>query len=161
MHNTKRLELEPHASSFDAEYRRRRRELWRRGELGIPGSRFALAWTSPGHWILGENPIWNVPDEDPDFHRDPTSDPRQERQYGRRLTARGLVIDADGCVYGVRTLTSCTGLGYALGGYVSVAGKKYRAVTSSRLFRRPDGSLCDVPVLIVRHDWCGGSNDHS
>jgi len=52
-------------------------------------------------------------------------------------------------VYGVRAMSNPRESGYQQEGYVSIAGKKYSAFTSSHLFS-VDGKLVDVGVLYVR-----------
>lgn len=44
-------------------------------------------------------------------------------------------------VWGMRTMHQCRSLGYDMGGRVSIAGKKRRAFTSSKLFRYYDPSV--------------------
>ena len=62
---------------------------------------------------------------------------------------RALAVDKHGRVFGVCSLDKPRDSSGCLEGKVSIEGKKYRAFTSSRLFRRADGSLCDVATLYV------------
>lgn len=52
-------------------------------------------------------------------------------------------------LHGERALCRATPSGYALEGEVSIEGKKWRAFTSSLLFRLPDGKLVNCAVLHV------------
>ena len=49
--------------------------------------------------------------------------------------------------YGIRTLSAPRQEGYVLEGTVSVNGRKWRAFTSSQLFRLPDGKLVNVATI--------------
>lgn len=53
--------------------------------------------------------------------------------------------------HGVRVMTGVKQSGYALEGWVSIAGKNYSAFTSSQLFKvsRPDGSLKLVSIAVI------------
>ena len=99
-----------------------------------------------GAWKLEDNTVWNVPTEGPEVRLDIES-----QGYGWNLITKiaGLACTPDGKIFGVRTLSNKKEEGYNYHGKVSLAGKQYRAVTSARLFERPDGSLCDVGILYV------------
>ena len=106
---------------------------------------FAQAEVAPGAWKLPENSVWNVPAA-------PTNEVGFEietwptvHQPIKKLA--GLAIDNDGRVYGWRTLTDPREDGYVQRGRVSVCGRVVKAFTGSKLFERPDGSLCNVAVL--------------
>jgi hypothetical protein len=65
---------------------------------------------------------------------------------------RGLAVRRQGnlaWIYGLRTLSQARQSGYQMEGRVSVGGKRCRAFTSSMMFEREDGSLCNVAVLEV------------
>lgn len=99
-----------------------------------------------GSQTLEPNSVWNIPEG--------VSEVRGEIKHSRFPFAsyigfRALAMDGDGYVYGVRSLTNCREDGYCLAGQVSIDGRKYRAFTSSTLFQRQDGSLCDVAVIHV------------
>jgi len=55
----------------------------------------------------------------------------------------------EGEVFGMRALSNPKESGYQMEGSVSIGGVKYRALTSSALFEREDGTLCDVATLHV------------
>jgi hypothetical protein len=107
--------------------------------------KFAQAEKHPGAWKLPDNDIWNLPTEGGEqrFEID-TVGPWQVVK-----TVRGLAVDYNGRVFGIRSMHAPKESGYNMEGRVSVGGKKYRAFTSSRLFERPDGSLIDVAILYV------------
>jgi hypothetical protein len=112
----------------------------------------AMAEVHAGAWKLPKNDIWSIPPDvgEVRFVHDESAHMGfggELRRVTRRLT--GLAITRDGRVFGKRTLMSPKESGYQLEGRVSIGGTKYRAFTSSRLFEREDGSLCDVGVLIV------------
>ena len=54
-----------------------------------------------------------------------------------------------GRVFGERTIRSARESGYQLEGRITIESKQYRAFTSSKLFARADGTLCDVAILYV------------
>jgi len=105
---------------------------------------FAKAGVSPGAWKLPPNDVWNIP-EDTEVRFDyETVGPWQVVR-----SLRALAVTLDGKVFGNRALSNPRESGYQMEGRVSIGGRKYRAFTSSHLFEREDGSLCDVAVLIV------------
>jgi hypothetical protein len=53
-------------------------------------------------------------------------------------------------IYGYRTLSKPRNSGYDLEGYVSIAGVKRSAFTSSHLFELKNGHLIDVGILFAR-----------
>lgn len=53
-------------------------------------------------------------------------------------------------IYGYRTLSRPRNSGYELEGYVSIAGEKRSAFTSSHLFELENGHLIDVGILFAR-----------
>ena len=93
---------------------------------------------------LPHNPLWNIPAGDEVRFDIQTFGP----WYIIR-SIKGLAIDEHGTIYGIRTMTDCHESGYAQEGRVSIGGKKRRAFTSSQLFQREDGSLCNVAILYV------------
>lgn len=131
------------------------RALVRRGELDpdkLCLAKAALAIVGAGSWRLPRNNIWNIPDP-------PTSKVRfqyeKQTEYVRYVGTsilRGLVVDNQGCVYGMRNLLDRRPEGYAIHGRVSIGGKKHGAFTSSRTFERQDGSLVNTEVLILVRD---------
>jgi hypothetical protein len=109
-----------------------------------------------GAWRLPEDAPWRIPDDDEGFDV-----VNEGRWMGRVVKIRGLAITsfdfnevtstpARGFVLGYRNLLDPKESGYQIEGRVSIGGKKYSAFTSSRIFERPDRSLCDVAVLYVR-----------
>ena len=95
----------------------------------------------PGAWILPQNDVWNVPVEDEQL---------EAMMVGNQAVSyRGLVVDTQGGIYGVRNMGDVRSGGYNAYGRVSLGGKKVAAWTSDRLFQRPDGSLCKVAVIVV------------
>lgn len=110
-----------------------------------------------GSWTLpDENPVWNIPKDENEIHFEMEFTNNPYHQVIRSL--KGLAVSCkfgeysqqyDRRVYGMRTLLNPKESGYQLEGRVSIGGKKYRAFTSSTLFEREDGSLCDVAVLHV------------
>ncbi len=98
-----------------------------------------------GAWRLAKNQIWNVPSD--------TNKILFEIETRGEFVAvkiRGLAATVDGKVFGVRTMGSPKVAGYFMAGQVSINGKKYKCFTGSRLFERPDKTLCDVDVLWVQ-----------
>lgn len=97
-----------------------------------------------GH--LAPNDIWNIPPA-------PQNEVRGSlKTYGPWQIARSyraLAMDMHGRVFGIRTMSNVRESGYELEGRVSIEGRKYRAFTSSKLFSREDGSLCDVAIVYV------------
>lgn len=109
--------------------------------------KFAQAEVHPGAWKLAKNDVWNVPDA-------PTNEVRFNIEtsgsgWNVIVGIAGLAIEPDGKIWGWRKLHKPKESGYVHEGVVSVGGEKLRAFTSSRLFERPDGSLCDVGVLYI------------
>lgn len=100
----------------------------------------------PGAWKLKPNTVWSIPNGvgEVRFEIKVDSGPWQGL-----LSVRALAIALDGRIWGVRRLLKPQEAGLVQTGRVSIAQKKYRAFTSSRLFERPDGSLVNVAVLIV------------
>jgi hypothetical protein len=96
-----------------------------------------------GHWVLPENDVWNVPDEDLRFDMDFYPGPWRVIK-----SVKGMAKTLDGKVFGVRTLSGAKESGYCLEGKVSIGGKKYRGFTSSTLFKK-DGQWVEVATIIV------------
>lgn len=108
---------------------------------------FAQTTANGGALVLPQNKIWNVPsisEGDQGFKIEVGPGPHSPL---RSLTA--LVMSTDGRVFGIRKSSELTENG-ASGHFVriSLAGQKRRCFTSSRLFQRPDGSLCEVAVFL-------------
>ena len=104
-----------------------------------------LAEVRAGAWKLPKNDIWNIPE---------AVEKRFEYETGARfhkpiVSLSALAITLDGRVFGHRRMTAPRESGYNMEGRVSIGGKKYRAFTSSKLFEREDGLLCEVAVLVV------------
>ena len=99
----------------------------------------------PGARTLPPNDVWNIPDKVDDVRFDFTT----HGLWRIVKSIKGLTMDRSGRIYGIRTLTNCRESGYQIEGRVSIGGKKHRAFTSSQLFQRSNGSLCDVAVLYV------------
>lgn len=109
--------------------------------------KFAQAIVGPGSWKLSKNEIWNIPNH-------PTDDVHFEIEQlsnfaGTIISLKALVIDSEGRIYGIRKAREIKSDGYGATGRVSVNGKKVKCFTSSKLFEREDGSLCDVAVLWI------------
>jgi hypothetical protein len=102
-----------------------------------------------GAWTLEHNGVWNIPNDVHEVHGEMETVGMWQlvRKY------RALAKDQDGYIYGVRSLDEPKESGYVLEGKVSIDGHRYRAFTSSTLFQRTDGSLCDVAILYV----CNGA----
>lgn len=96
-----------------------------------------------GH--LAVNAIWNVPTD--------TNEVRGTlKTFGPwqiAVSYRALAMDQHGRVFGIRTMSKPRESGYVLEGRVAIESKSYRAFTSSKMFTREDGSLCDVAILYV------------
>ena len=108
-------------------------------------SKFAIAEMSAGSWKLDKNDVWNIPpDTDSVRFKCETIGP-----WGLLLTLKALAVSFEGRVYGVRTMYRPVEGGHTQFGRISIGGKKCKAFTSSRLFEREDGSLCDVAVFII------------
>ena len=105
--------------------------------------KYAQAEVGPGEWVLPKNNVWNLPTGRSEVPFD------IELFHGRIMNLVGLAVTQDGKVFGYRLLQEPKESGYHMGGRVTVHGKKYRAFTSTKLFRRSDGSLCDVAILMV------------
>jgi hypothetical protein len=107
---------------------------------------FTQAEVHAGAWKLPENEVWNVPPK-------PTNEVRFDIEtrgpWGVISRIAGLAIESDGKIWGWRELERPRESGYAYEGYVNVGGKRFRAFTSSQLFERADGSLCNVAVLYI------------
>lgn len=114
----------------------------------MPGSKpvkFAQA-TCPGDdgiWELAENPVWNIPNG---VSRVPFEILYLE---GEICAIKGVAISSDGKVFGERSLSNFRVSGHVHEGQVGIAGKKYRAFTESRTFKRPDGSCVQVDELYI------------
>lgn len=99
-----------------------------------------------GAWKLGQNEVWNVPEKGTHEVR---FDIKTRGPWGMISGIAGLAIEPDGRVWGWRKLSNPQEDGYVQRGTVSVGGQNIHAFTSSRLFEREDGSLCDVAVLYI------------
>ena len=106
---------------------------------------YPMAKCLGGSWTLEKNDVWNIPDG--------VHEVRGEMETVGMWSIchhySALAVDRDGYVYGIRSLSKPRESGYVLEGRVSIDGKSYRAFTSSKLFQRGDGSLCDVAILYV------------
>lgn len=96
-----------------------------------------------------DNPIWTLPDNVGEiWGKLKTFGPWQIP-----LSYKALAMSCDfgkfARLYGLRTMTNIRESGYDLEGRVSIAGRKYRAFTSSMLMQRSDGSLCSVATIHV------------
>jgi len=100
-----------------------------------------------GHLPL--NDVWNVPDAPINEVSGTLKTQETQGPWYIPVSYRALAMDMHGRVFGVRTMSRPRESGHALEGRVKVDGKSYCAFTSSRLFARPDGSLCDVAILYV------------
>jgi hypothetical protein len=105
-----------------------------------------------GEWTLPENPVWNVPAEDVYFDMKKSRFP-----FASVIGVRGLAVDRDNRIYGIRSMTDVHEEGHDLEGRVSIGGKKYSAFTGKTTFLRPDGKYVDVATLHVRYPSTGGS----
>lgn len=107
---------------------------------------YVLAEVRPGAWKLPHNDVWNVPSDTNEVRFD-----MESTGYGWNVLTRleGIAVTMDGRIFGKRKLMNFRESGYQMEGRVSIGGKKYRAFTSSKLFEREDGSLCEVAVLVV------------
>lgn len=71
--------------------------------------------------------------------------------WGLVSKLKGLAVEkGEGgvIVHGLRSLDNARESGYAMEGKVSIGGKKYRAFTSSQMFK-VNGKLADVAILYV------------
>lgn len=91
------------------------------------------------------NGVWELPSRATEIHHKITA----SGPWMIVTKIRSLAVTLAGDIYGMRTMTRCRECGYDQEGRVKVGGKWVRAFTSSKLFRRPDGSLVDVAVLVV------------
>jgi len=104
----------------------------------------------PGKWRLPENKIWNVPETGNNFRFDLVDrDTTVRVSMAAIRSLRGLAVTLDGKVFGLRQMSKLEEDGLVLRGRLSIDGKQRKAFTGSRLFERPDGSFCDVAILIV------------
>ena len=101
-----------------------------------------------GH--LASNEVWNVPTDTNEVR----VSLKTSGMWQIPVSYRALAMDQHGRVFGMRTMSRPRQEGHCLEGRVKVDGKTYRAFTSSRLFTRENGSLCDVAILYV----CGTPN---
>ena len=109
--------------------------------------KYAQTTILPGSWKLPKNNIWNIPEK-------PINEVRfqieQSNNFaGTIISLTALVIDSSGKIYGIRKAREIKEDGYCSRGRVSVNGKKVKCFTSSKLFEREDGSLCNVAVLWI------------
>ena len=100
------------------------------------------------------NGVWELPDGVLDVRFDLETRPGGWRPLKH---VAGLAVDRGGKVWGWRTLQNPQESGYVLEGKVSVGGQKVRAFTSSQMFMRADGSLCDVAILYLCRPKEGGA----
>jgi len=107
-----------------------------------------LAKYESGAWSIPEGSDWQIPAGDQQRHEVETRGP-----WGIVSKIRAVAMDAAGNVYGMRSLSAPRESGYCHEGRVSIGGKSYRGFTSSTLFVRADGTLCDVAVIHA----CNGS----
>jgi len=101
-----------------------------------------------GAWRVPENPLWNPPQEDQALESNAPLWPT----WIQPTSLRGLVVDLEGRIYGVRAMHDLRQDGYAMRGRVSLGGRKFPAFTGSRLFVHPDGSLVNVSCLMISVD---------
>ena len=106
-------------------------------------------------WVLPANDIWSVPEGGYDFEYEPSG------AYSTYPRMRGLVMDLDGRVFGVRALTELRPDGYVSRGRVSIGGEKYPAFTGKRMFHDPSGTIVDVAVLLVSNIVSDSAQDQS
>lgn len=100
-----------------------------------------------GAWKIWPNPVWYPPDGVHEVR----FDMKQGSGFHRPIISlKALAVGLDGKLYGVRTMSRPKESGYNMEGRVSIAGKTHSAFTSSKLFERPDGSLVDVAVFVIR-----------
>lgn len=104
--------------------------------------------TADGH--LAANDIWNIPTDTNEVR----GNLKTQGRWSIPVSYRALAMDMHGRVFGIRTMSNVRESGHELEGRVSIEGKKYRAFTSSKLFTRNNGTLCDVAIVYV----CGTPN---
>ena len=98
--------------------------------------------------VLPDNPIWSLPADNQDVRFDMT----QRGPWGIVTSVRGLAVDREGRIWGIRSMSGVKESGYQLEGKVSLGGKSYTAFTSSiHLRRSPDSPDVEVATLYVRH----------
>ena len=107
---------------------------------------FAQAEVKPGSWKLRDNEIWSIPND----VGEQRFEMKHHGPWNVIVSIRALAITLDGKVFGMRRMSRPKESGYQMEGRVNIGHRKYRAFTSSKLFERPDGSLVDVAVFIVR-----------
>lgn len=117
-------------------------------------AKYAQAEVHAGAWKLPENEVWNVPAKPENEVR---FDFETRGPWGIIARIAGLAIEPDGKIWGWRELKRPKESGYVHEGHVNVGGERVRAFTSSRLFERPDGSLCSVACLYLCRKKEGGS----
>lgn len=108
----------------------------------------AQAHEEAGSWTLPPNDVWNVPPPG-------TNEVRFVLEVGPAphftvKTLQGLVFGyKDGKIYGIRRARELRQDGLATFGRVSIGHKKVPCFTGSRMFKRADGSLCEVAVIFI------------
>lgn len=108
-------------------------------------------------WSLADNEVWSVP---ADVHEVRFDIETNRGGWQTLRSIKGLAILHTGKdtshygeyvnemqIIGIRSLNNPRESGHEQEGHVNANGKRYRAFTSSVLFMRPDGSLCDVAIL--------------
>lgn len=97
-------------------------------------------------WIVDPNDVWTVPSDDVRFELT-----QRDAGGGWKVTAtvRGLAMDKDGTIYGLRTMSDVQENGYFLDGRVSIDGVRRKAFTSDALFLDASGKLVKIAVLHV------------
>ena len=107
------------------------------------------AIVAAGAWKLPTNSVWNIPTDTDEVRFDYTI---INEMWGFSIISkmRALAITMCGKIYGERSASYPCPDGYTAYGRISINGKKVKAFSSSKLFEREDGSLCDVAVWIIR-----------
>lgn len=143
----------------DAEgFNARRRELWRRGELGIPSVSATLADIDEDFvWTVRPNGVWSLPEGQE--HVRMAVQPLQGW-----LRASAVAVDASGVVYGRRELQNAAPRptmpqdpAVVLAGWVQLAELQVAAMTADLLFRDSAGRIVLVDVLRLV-PWREGEN---
>ena len=93
-----------------------------------------------------DNPVWSIPPRDTDEVR---GELNTRGMWSIPVSYRALAMDMHKRVFGIKTMTNVRESGYDLEGRLSIGGCKYRAFTSSQMFTRTDGSLCNVAIIYV------------
>lgn len=95
-----------------------------------------------GHLML--NDVWNIPAES-----EVRGTLKTVGMWHVPVSYRTLAMDMHGRVFGMWTMNPVQQSGYDLEGRIKLEGKSYRAFTSSSMFMREDGTLCNVATVHV------------